>query len=390
MKLKDFWKNIKNYRILKKIQLELSGGIVCLKPKTTSHGNVLISYITLPFVVKDAVLDGHTNRWECLEITNIFLELGYAVDIIDWTNTTFIPKKKYAYFLDIHSNMERLTPLLNKDCIKIFHTTTSDPKFQNNAEKIRLANLEKRRCVKLQTRRQLTVTHSADHADVISMLGNMSTENTYNIPKEKITRIPLSATHTYYSPAKKNFKAVQKNFIWFGGSGMVHKGLDLVLEAFADMPQYNLTVCGKVSNEKDFVEGYKKELYETPNIKVAGLVDPGSEEFKKICNNSIALVYPSCAEGQSGAVITTMHAGLIPIISAQSGVDVEDFGIILKNSTIKEIGDAVRNIANLPEEQLRAKAIEVWQYAQKNHTRKKFSSAYKAFIEKLEKKQHEQ
>ena len=33
---------------------------------------------------------------------------------------------------------------------------------------------------------------------------------------------------------------------------MVHKGLDLVLEAFAGMPEYHLTVCGPVAKEKDF------------------------------------------------------------------------------------------------------------------------------------------
>ena len=37
---------------------------------------------------------------------------------------------------------------------------------------------------------------------------------------------------------------------------MVHKGLDLVLEAFVAMPEYHLTVCGKVSSEKDFEDAY--------------------------------------------------------------------------------------------------------------------------------------
>src|SRR3989344_6157475 len=128
---RNFWENIKNYKILKKILLRLSGGVVHLSPQEKTRGNVLISYITLPFVASNRILNAHTNRWECKEIANIFLERGYAVDIIDWTNTTFIPKKKYTYFLDIHSNIERITPLLNKDCIKIFHATTSYWEMQN-------------------------------------------------------------------------------------------------------------------------------------------------------------------------------------------------------------------------------------------------------------------
>ncbi len=382
---KDFWRNIKNYKVLKKIRLKLSGGIVHLSPRGKASGNVLISYITLPFVVSDRVLNAHTNRWECREIVNIFFEKGYAVDIIDWTNTTFIPKKKYAYFLDIHSNMERLAPLLNKDCIKILHLTTSYWKFQNDAEQKRLLDLKVRRGVSLLQQRRIAPSRATDYADFISLLGNKVTEDTYNIPKGKITRIPLSTTHTYTSPINKDFEAARKNFIWFGGSGMVHKGLDLVLEAFVGMPEYHLTVFGKVANEKDFVEVYKKELYETPNIKVVGPIDPGSTEFQEICASSVALIYPSCSEGQSGAVITTMHTGLIPIISEHSGVDVEDFGIILKDSSIKEIQNAVRKIEALPIIELRSRAMKAWQYAQKNHTRERFSSAYRMFIDTLEK-----
>jgi len=382
---KNFLENIKNYKVFKKIRLRLSGDIISLKPHGKARGNVLLSYITLPFVVKDIVLDGHTNRWESREITNIFRERGYSVDVIEWTNTNFIPKKKYVYFFDIHSNMERLTPLLNKDCIKIFHATTSHWKFQNTAAQKRLNDLQERKGVLIQTIRNLSSSRATEYADFISLIGNEATANTYAFVKEKITRIPLSTTHTYPSPTKKNFERAKNNFIWFGGSGMVHKGLDLVLEAFVDMPEYRLTVCGKVSNEKDFVEVYKKELYETPNINVVGLIDPGSREFKKLCDSSIALVYPSCSEGQSGAVVTTMHAGLIPIISYQSGVDVEDFGIILKESSIEEIKKAVRVISSLPLEEISRRAMKTWQYAREHHTREKFASAYRAFINMIEK-----
>jgi hypothetical protein len=56
---------------------------------------------------------------------------------------------------------------------------------------------------------------------------------------------------------------------------MVHKGLDLVLEAFADMPEYHLTVCGPIQKEQDFERAYYRELYQVPNIRrLAGLMSP--------------------------------------------------------------------------------------------------------------------
>src|SRR3989344_8770532 len=378
--------NLSNYKILNVIRLKLSGGVVHLKPNIGARGNVLLSYTTLPFVTRERVLEGHTNRWECREMARLFLKRGYAVDVIDWENNSFVPRKEYAYFIDIHKNIERLAPFLNKDCIKILHITTSEPEFQNNAEKNRLSELEKRRGVKLSPRRQVTKTNSMKYADYVSILGNAFTESTYNLKNKSLFHIPISTTHTYPSPERKDFNSAKRNFIWFGGVGAVHKGLDLVLEAFAEMPLYNLTVMGKASNEKDFAKEYTKELYDTININYVGFIDPGSSEFKNMINNSIGIVYPSSSEGQSGAVITAMHAGLIPIISENSGINVLDFGILLKKNTVEEIREVVKKIASATEDELKKKALGAWTYAREYHTRERFSKEYDAFIESLIKK----
>ncbi len=380
---KNYFLNLKDYNLVKKVRLTLSRGVIHLSPKGPVRGNVLLSYITLPFVISDKLLNAHTNRWECREIARLFLEQGYHVDVIDWTNTTFVPKKEYHFVIDIHQNLERLSPFLPKNCVKIFHATGAHWLFQNTAEYTRLLDLQKRRGVTLVPERIMPPSRAIEYADVVTLLGNDFTENTYAYAKKKIYRIPLSTTHTYPAPTQKNFEDAQKNFVWFGGSGMVHKGLDLVLEAFSTMPEYHLTICGKVSNEKEFEKTYHHELYQTPNIRVVGLIDPGSAEFKKICDDAVALVYPSCSEGQSGAVITTMHAGLIPIVSYQSGVDTKDFGKTLKENSIEEIKKVVREITVSPTETLRSMSLGAWEFAQKNHTRETFSEHYKNVIKEL-------
>ena len=35
-----------------------------------------------------------------------FLERGYAVDVIDSTDSRFLPRKEYAYFVDVGTNSE--------------------------------------------------------------------------------------------------------------------------------------------------------------------------------------------------------------------------------------------------------------------------------------------
>lgn len=310
-----------------------------------------------------------------------FTKLGFNVDVIDAINKTFVPKKKYTYCIDIRSNLARFTSFLNPSCVKIFHIPAAHWLFQNTAEYKRLLDIKERRKITLSPRRTVEPSYNIEYADLATLLGNDFTANTYKYAGKKIHRIPISTTHTFPSPENKNFEKIKKNFVWIGGSGMAHKGLDLVLETFNDLPEFSLTILGKLS--PDFGEAYKKELFNTHNIKYIGWIDPGSTEFKSIAINAVSIVYPSSSEGQTGSIILAMHAGFIPIISYESGVDVENFGVILKENTIDEIKKQVHFIASLSIEELKKRSIEAWKYANENHTRENFSKKYKEFVTKL-------
>lgn len=366
--------------LTRRLIFRILGKVIRLRPAGSSQGNVLISYTTLPFLFPETI-DGHTNRWECVEIARIFIKHNYSVDIIDHINKSFIPKKNYKYCIDVQDNIERLSPFLGKNCLKIFHITGAHWLFNNTAEYRRLLNIKERRGVALMPRRTLPPSRNIELADVVTILGNDFTVSTYQYAGKKIYRIPISTTHTFPSPENKDFKKIKKSFIWIGGSGMAHKGLDLVLETFNDLPEFSLTVLGKL--DPDFGKAYKKELFNTPNIKYMGWIDPGSDKFKSTADNSIGIVYPSSSEGQSGSVILAMHAGLIPIISYESGVDVENFGVILKENTVDEIKKQVHFISSLSTEELKRRSTDAWKYANENHTREKFSKEYKDFVTNL-------
>ena len=42
------------------------------------------------------------------------------------------------------------------------------------------------------------------------------------------------------SPEGKDFEVCRPHFMWLGSRGFVHKGLDVVLEAFSEMPELAL------------------------------------------------------------------------------------------------------------------------------------------------------
>ena len=106
-------------------------------------------------------------------------------------------------------------------------------------------------------------------------------------------------------------------------------------------------------------------------------------EFPEIANRCLALIYPSCSGGCAGSVVTCMHAGIIPIISYESGVDIDGtFGMILRDCSIEAIKDCIKKISNLPSENLKQMARKAWEYARVNHTEERFLEEYRKVIEK--------
>jgi glycosyltransferase involved in cell wall biosynthesis len=359
--------------------------VVSLKPLGSSRGNVLLSYILDPFLLKPGqpVSHAHSNHWESLQIARTFLDLGYCVDAIHYTNQQFQPKKDYAVLVDGRWNLQRLAPLLNSDCLKVMYIDVCHILFQNAAEASRLLAVQQRRGVTLEPRRFEMPNLAIEHADCATILGNEFTINTFRYANKPLYPVPIIPSACYPWPEGKDFEACSKRFLWFGSGGLVRKGLDLVLEAFAGMPDYHLTICGPIGKDEDFERAYQKELYETPNIETIGWVDIDGPGFKDICRRSVGMIYASCAEGQCGGVVACMHAGLIPVISYESGVDVHDFGMILPDCSIQEIQNAIRRVSNFPAKQLEQMARGAWEYAQANHSREKFALEFRKVMEHI-------
>jgi glycosyltransferase involved in cell wall biosynthesis len=363
------------------------GKVITLKPENISKGNVLLSYIIEPFLLKDEALvsNTHTHDWESLLIAKTFVSFGYSVDVIDYRDKTFVPKKEYAFFVSARTNLQRISELLSEDCLKIVHLDTSHWLFNNTAVYSRSLALQKRRGITLRSLEMKLVEFNwaIEYCDFATILGNDHTISTYAYADKRIIPFSVPAITVYPLPEEKDYDAYRKHFLWFGSEGFIHKGLDLVLEVFANMPDYHLTVCGPIVGEKDFESVYYNELYSTPNIHTVGWVDISSPEFLKITDSCIGLIYPSCAEGQSGAVATCLQAGLIPIVSRESGFDVPDFGVILRECSHDEIKNSIQTLSGLSSKELRLMARNTWEYARLNHTRETYARNYEKFVGKI-------
>jgi len=361
--------------------------VVSLQCSGEKKGHALLGYKIEPFVSKgeelETLLKNHTNNWESLQMAQTLRDLGYDVDVISYLNETFTPSKLYDLYINARTNFQRIGRRLNPDCIKVAHLETAHWLFNNCEALKRYLSLQRRRGVTLRTRKMIEENWAIESADCATMLGNDFTKSTYAYANKPIYTLPVPTVQVYPWHEDKDYQACRKSFVWLGSDALVNKGLDLVLEAYSDMPDFKLMVCGPIEKETDFRETFYKELYQTANIKTVGWVDISGQRFTELAKSCVGLIYPSCSEGQSGAVFTCLQAGLIPVVSYQSGADVHDFGIVLNDCGIEEIKRAVRSIAERPLDDLKEMSRRAWTFAREHNTREDYAEAFRSTIEQI-------
>lgn len=362
--------------------------VTIVPPSATGKpvGRALLSYILDPFLLRPGAAEphSHTHFWESREIGRLLVEAGFELDVVHWTNAAFQPERAYDLFVDVRLNLERLGPQLGAECLKIMHIETAHCDFYNPAQRRRLAELEARRGIRLAPYKLLEPNRAIEHADAATILGNPFTQATYAHAGKPLWPVPISQPFLYPWPEDKDFAAARRRFLWFGSGGLLHKGLDRVLETFAGLPDLELTVLGPIDREPAFARAFRRELYETPNIHTLGWIDVAGPEFLDIARRHLALVYPSCSEGQNGGAVTCMHAGLIPVLSRESGVDIApEYGVELVTSSLEEVRGRVLELAARPPEALAAQSRRAWEWVRAHHTREQFTLGYRRALNEI-------
>jgi glycosyltransferase involved in cell wall biosynthesis len=122
----------------------------------------------------------------------------------------------------------------------------------------------------------------------------------------------------------------------------VHKGLDLLLEAFANLPQH-LWISSHLDH--NFAYLYTRELTKLPNIHLLGWVQPRSRLFYQVMHRCGFAILPSCSEGQSQSVVECMNQGLVPVVSRECGLSVDGFGVYIDPCSVVSIAGLVNELS---------------------------------------------
>lgn len=314
---------------------------------TKTAKRALLSYIVFPFFIPedDPRYFNHINIWHARAIVHVLNKMGYAVDVIDYHDQGELPRQDYHLFIGHGGiNFERICRDLPQTTPKIYFTTGSYWRFHNQQEEQRFAALEQRRGLRLPYDRYISRSeeNALRLATGIIGIGNSATRQTYT-DFDRVTMLDGTALFDdYLDWCPKDFTDSRQHFLFFSGPGNVHKGLDLLLEAFSDLPQH-LWISTRL--DARFTRMYTRELNRLENIHLLGWVRPRSLPFYQMMHRCAFIILPSCSEGQSQSAVEGINQGLIPLVSRQAGLDVGGFGAFIEPVMVDSIRSVVHTAA---------------------------------------------
>lgn len=293
--------------------------------ETKGMKRCLLIYITAPFVNHN-INKSHQNKLQAVEMARIIGTRGYIVDVVHFQQKYVSLQHNYDMVVGlIPRGFNIYSEHMNPGCIQIAYLTSMNLEVSAGNEVKRIEDCEKRRGIRMIPRRNGgKIEKRIEQFDGAWYIGNE-----YNFQSYSHFKMPpsfrIKNTGYVFPWADPKIERDPHCFMYFGSAGQVHKGLDLLLELFAEeIKECTLYVCGSFASEEDFAKEYHKELYETSNIVPIGHVNietPQYEELSKKCAYSIM---PSCAEACAGSVLTNMSAGIIPIVSKECGYEEDE------------------------------------------------------------------
>lgn len=354
---------------------------------TVKEKKVLISYITHPFTLGKS--DAHTNYIECATACEIFDEIGYIVDVvnfdfikdgIDYNDYDVIYGfgQSFEDSFNLVENISLKRILYGAGCDSIFQNRNTLSRVNDFYKKTGLLCLNSARIADYSWRRQIAFS------DLIISLGNEFVCETYRAQSfSQVVPIDIFYRNTVdVNLHEKNYDTAKNKFLWWGSLGAIHKGLDILLDVFSSRTDIELFICGYYP-EYPFDKYLKSILDKCQNIHVLEFIRVGSEEYLELIKNCVAVVFPTASEGGAPGVIQlAASAGIIPIVSKNAGVNIlyENLEIIEFNS--KSIQSCIEVILNSSEEQLREMSINVRKFYSKNGTVENYKATLKHYISK--------
>jgi glycosyltransferase involved in cell wall biosynthesis len=331
----------------------------------------------------------HTNNAEIIQMAEILKRFGFTVDLVDraadWTEIEPLMERSYdLYLANAAGNSAPLHKEINariKARRRIFFAAGPEPEISNRLVEARHADFDQRtggRCIRRRLVEGTDLQQRFAGMDAIFYVGNAFSEQTYarhGLPSFRI--YPSTSPEIDFDLATLTGKR-SDHFMYFGGNGLICKGLDLVLEAFDGLEGVTLDICGPAS-ETDFWQHYKPLLARNPHICFHGFVQAGGDKFSAITASAAFQVFPGSAEGCATSVVTCMRRGVIPVTTWETGVDGGDYGINIEAPSVEGIRALVTRLKDMSKEEMQRRVVDTY-LASMEYTPERFTRSFEAAL----------
>ncbi len=328
------------------------------------------------------IIDSHAMYWESAEIVNVLVNHGFVVDFINcFKPIPEIAWEKYKLVVDEGNNLINAPDVPGQ--VRAFYCTGLPWDFHNAAELRRHKEFYERNGVLLNPQRIVRPNFSDQKSNYIFCFAYKEWMELFSpIP----VRQPITTSVTFV-PDKIERDYSKREFLWLGSHGPIHKGLDLLVEAFRELPGVRLNVFGPITADLLFFSWLVKEIRANPNIVFHDTATISDIHFQSVVKNCVAHIFPSCSEGGAGSVAQTSHFGLVPVVTHTANALSGQLGFTIRSldtrQIIIEIQEHVRNILELSEIEIAQKSDSLIEFARKTHTREVYSRLFTEFVRQL-------
>lgn len=338
---------------------------------------VLISYVPDFLFIDEWDKQNNTRNVECTEIVNAFLRENCIVDLCD-LNRADVINKKYDLVFGFGPAYRKASQL-NPSALKVLYLTEKTPSFSLQKENERIEYLYSRHKIKTFSRRTGLYFQQEDINNCDQCIFMSSENYRYLIDNKKNYLIsPTGLKNDNITIDNKDFSKTKHSFLWMGSQGAIHKGLDLLFDVFSKHPELELHVLGLNSIDK------KTLLSIMPDNAIDhGFVNINSKVFEEVVQKCAFIIFPSCSEAISTAVITAMNHGLIPLVTQETSITLEGFGEYIKDYHIESVEEVVIKKSKQSDDSLYKEMILTRDYAQNNYSIANFSKRINSIVSEI-------
>lgn len=328
-------------------------------PLATSQKKILISYVNPLF--RNGGVTLHSNIAELFIIMQYFIEKKYEIDLISVESFDYkmLDPVRYDVIFGFGEPFRyAVKHNVNTNAIHLLYLTESSPSFSLQKEKERIDYFFERHRKRMNVSRSNLYFRSDDLElpAFCLLIGGTHTKSTYQslFDPDRIYCIdPTALINARYRFKERVIGKTRKRFVWFGSNSFIHRGLDVIIDAFSMLPHCELLIYGYYWEDE---KNLKKLIGKAKNIRLMGVMDVQSDDFLELTESCSFVISASCSEGMSTSLLTCMKHALIPVATIETGVEnIEKLGYLLPGFHVGQLIKSIQQIMSQHDDEIREK-----------------------------------